>query len=573
MAFYPVHVCFLVLLSTSAISDAATPNNVMDLFTTNLHEFQHVAMKYDSKNPIPKWLEGTLIRWGRRMPKCASRSQISIRNLVIHLKQIHAKATVSTVTLTQVRNAPAMFELGGRSAIHVFDGFAKIHSVEIGQQAISFSSAFLQTSAYTRNLAPARGPLIKQSKQANLYAPSITFFGVDPAFSTIEKLEAFRYPYDNTDVNVWKYGQGNNSVYAALTDAWVYAEFDLNSLASKGVDIPEVSGVHWSRLVQSCAHPIVEPNTTNSINYLMFPSLIPGQKQQYYVLRIKDLGDFEILANFQSDKASYMHSFAVTKNYAVFFVQPAYFDFVKMVGSAMVGDAMGWFPDEKTQVMVVNLKTGKVETVETDPIFYTHHANAYETPDGNIVADVCQFEDGVSIFADYKLPMLRNLTTLHQRPSRSRLYRYTIELANKSVQTKTFRSDDPLQDYLHTIDVPIINENYRGRHYCYLYGVVFDFSPSNALNGSFALVKKNLCTPGKDLFWYKPNHYVSEPSVVPNPEGKDEDDAVVLSAVFDAVLGKSYLLILDAKTMKPINTAYMPTYIPFGFHGKYFPKN
>ncbi|XP_019637828.1 PREDICTED: carotenoid isomerooxygenase-like [Branchiostoma belcheri] len=519
MAFYPVHVCFFILLSTTAIL-AATPNNVMDLFTTNLHEFQHVPMKYDSKNPIPKWLEGTL-----------------------------------------VRNAPAMFELGGRSAIHVFDGFAKIHSVEIGQQAISFSSAFLQTSAYTR------------SKKANLYAPSITFFGVDPAFSTIEKLEAFRYPYDNTDVNVWKYGQGNNSVYAALTDAWVYAEFDLDSLASKGVDIPEVSGVHWSRLVQSCAHPIVEPNTTNSINYLMFPSLIPGQKQQYYVLRIKDLGDFEILANFQSDKASYMHSFAVTKNYAVFFVQPAYFDFVKMVGSAMVGDAMGWFPDEKTQVMVVNLKTGKVETVETDPIFYTHHANAYETPDGKIVADVCQFEDGVSIFADYKLPMLRNLTTLHQRPSRSRLYRYTIDLANKSVQTKTFRSDDPLQDYLHTIDVPIINENYRGRHYCYLYGVVFDFSPSNALNGSFALVKKNLCTPGKDLFWYKPNHYVSEPSVVPNPEGKDEDDAVVLSAVFDAVLGKSYLLILDAKTIKPINTAYMPTYIPFGFHGKYFPKN
>ncbi|KAI8512158.1 hypothetical protein Bbelb_087970 [Branchiostoma belcheri] len=32
------------------------------------------------------------IRWGRRMPKCMG----------LHLKQIHAKATVSTVTLTQV---------------------------------------------------------------------------------------------------------------------------------------------------------------------------------------------------------------------------------------------------------------------------------------------------------------------------------------------------------------------------------------------------------------------------------------------------------------------------------------
>ncbi|XP_078616224.1 beta,beta-carotene 15,15'-dioxygenase-like [Branchiostoma floridae x Branchiostoma japonicum] len=517
MTFSTRRACVLLVLTLSVVS--ATPKHLMDLFTTNVQELQHVPMKYDSKNTIPKWLEGTL-----------------------------------------VRNAPAMFELGGRSAIHVFDGFAKIHSIAIGQQAINFTSAFLQTSAYTR------------SKAANRYAPAITFYGVDPGFNPVERVEAFEFPYDNTDVNVWKYGHGDNSVYAALTDAWVYSKFDLDSLATQGVDIPEVSGIHWSRLVQSCAHPLIEPGTNYSINYLMFPSLIPGQKQQYYVIRIKDLNTFEVLANFQSDKASYMHSFALTENYAVFFVQPAFFDFMKMVNTAMVGDALGWFPDKKTQVVVVNLKTGKVDTVETDPIFYTHHANAYETADGKIVTDVCQFGEGASVFADYKLPMLRNLTTLHQRPSKSRLYRYTIDIVNKSVQTKTFRSDDPLQDYLHKIDVPIINENYRGRHYCYLYGVVFDFSPSNALNGTFALVKKNLCTPGKDLYWYHPNHFVSEPSVVPNPEGKAEDDVVVLSAVFDADLGKSYLLILDGKTMKPINTAYMPTYIPFGFHGKYFPK-
>ncbi|XP_066297505.1 beta,beta-carotene 15,15'-dioxygenase-like [Branchiostoma lanceolatum] len=517
MAVSTVHLCFLLAVTVSAVS--ATPKHLMDLFTTNLKELQHVPMKYDSNNTIPKWLEGTL-----------------------------------------VRNAPAMFELGGRSAIHVFDGFAKIHSIAIGQQAINFSSAFLQTSAYTR------------SKAAKRYAPAITFYGVDPGFNAVEKLEAFEFPYDNTDVNVWKYGHGDNSVYAALTDAWVYAKFDLDSLASQGVDIPQVNGIHWSRLVQSCAHPLVEPGTNNSINYLMFPSLIPGQKQQYYVVRIKDLNTFEVLANFQSEKSSYMHSFALTENYAVFFVQPAVFDFIKMVNTAMVGDSMGWFPEDKTQVVVANLKTGKIETVETDAIFYTHHANAYETADGKIVADVCAFEEGVAVFGDYKLPMLRNLTTLHQRPSKSRLYRYTIDLANKSVQTKTFRSDDPMQDYLHKVDVPIINENYRGRHYCYLYGVVFDFSPSNALNGSFALVKKNLCTPGKDLYWYKPTHFVSEPSVVANPDGKDEDDVVVLSAVFDADQGKSYLLILDGKTMKPINSAYMPTYIPFGFHGKFFPK-
>ncbi|XP_066305381.1 beta,beta-carotene 15,15'-dioxygenase-like isoform X1 [Branchiostoma lanceolatum] len=516
MAFYTVRVCVVLFLAFSMTE--GKPDGVLTLFQTNTEEVLHVPMKYESNNAVPKWLEGTL-----------------------------------------VRNAPGMFELGGRSAIHVFDGFAKLHSVEIGQHEVNFSAAFLGTSAYTR------------SKKANRYAPALTFFGVDPAFSELERIDAFRYPYDNTDVNVWKYGHGEDSVYAALTDGWVYAKFDSDTLASLGVSVPSVAGVQMSRVVQSCAHPIAEPGTTNNINYLMVPSVIPGQKQEHYVLRIKDLDTYEILANFQTDKASYMHSFALTENYAIFFAQPAYFDFMKIVETAMV--AIDWVPEEKTTIILANIKTGEIERLQTDAIFFTHHANAYETADGKIVADVCQFEEGFSIFADYKLPILRNITTLHDRPAKSRLYRYTIDLANKTVHTKTFRSESPMEDFLHKIELPIINENYRSKQYCYLYGVILDFSPSNPLNGSFALVKKNLCTPGKDLYWYHPNHYVSEPSFVADPDGKDEDDGVLLSAVFDADRGASYLLILDCKTMKAINTAYMPTYIPFGFHGRFFGRD
>ena len=54
----------------------------------------------------------------------------------------------------KVRNAPALFELGGRSAIHVFDGFAKLHSVEIGPHLVNFSAAFLDSSATQGLLQP-----------------------------------------------------------------------------------------------------------------------------------------------------------------------------------------------------------------------------------------------------------------------------------------------------------------------------------------------------------------------------------------------------------------------------------
>ncbi|XP_035660808.1 beta,beta-carotene 15,15'-dioxygenase-like [Branchiostoma floridae] len=536
MALNTVGAC-VVLFATLSVS-AAKPEGVLTLFQTNTEEVQHVPMKYDSKNTVPKWLEGTL-------PNCNRRKYDRAVDFLV----------------LKVRNAPALFELGGRSAIHVFDGFAKLHSVEIGPHLVNFSAAFLDSSAYTR------------SKKANLYAPAITFFGVDPPFSELERLDAFRYPYDNTDVNVWKYGHGEDSVYAALTDGWVYAKFDSDTLATIGVSIPSVSGIKMGHVVQSCAHPIVEPGTTHNINYIQIPGMIPGQKQDHYVLRIKDLDTYEVLASFQTDRASYMHSFALTENYAIFFAQPAYFDMIKIVETAMV--SIDWVPEDKTTIILANIKTGEthVQRLQTDAIFFTHHVNAYETADGTIVADVVQFEEGFAIFADFKLPQLRNITSLHGKSAKSRLYRYTIDLANKTVQTKTFRSKSPMEDFLHKIEFPIINENYRTKHYCYVYGVILDFSPSSPLNGSFALVKKDLCTPGNDLYWYHPNHYVSEPSFVADPDGKAEDDGVLLSAVFDAELGKSYLLILDCKTMKAINTAYMPTYIPFGFHGRFFGKD
>ncbi|CAH1240072.1 BCO2 [Branchiostoma lanceolatum] len=516
MAFYTVRVCFLFVLTLSVVASA--PDGVLNLFRTNVEELQHIPMKYDSNGTVPKWLEGTL-----------------------------------------VRNAPAMFELGGRSVIHVFDGFAKMHSVAIGQHGLNFSSAFLKSSSYTR------------SKKANRYAPSLTFLGVDPEFSELEKVEALLHPFDNTDVNVWKYGHGKNSVYAALTDEWVYAKFDLETLATTGVSIPPIDGVHFlTHFVQSCAHPLIEPGTNNSINYVLVPGLIPGQKQQYYVVRMMNLTSFEIIANFQTDKSTYMHSFGLTKNYVIFFAHPAIVSVEKMVTTVEVSEAMQWFPDEKTTIVVANIKTGKVEYLQHDAIFVTHHANAYETDDGKIIVDICASDDGISILTQYKIPLLRNQSDLYQSVAQTRFHRYTIDLANKSVETKTFRSKDPMQDFLHQIEVPIINENYRAQHYCYVYGVVLDFSPSNPVNGSLSIVKKNLCAPGKDQVWFHPNHHASEPSFVPNPDGKDEDDGVVLSSVFDAILEKNYLLILDGKTMKKINTAYMPTYIPFGFHGRFF---
>jgi beta,beta-carotene 9',10'-dioxygenase len=45
---------------------------------------------------------------------------------------------------------------------------------------------------------------------------------------------------------------------------------------------------------------------------------------------------------------------------------------------------------------------------------------------------------------------------------------------------------------------------------------------------------------------------------------------VVLSVVLDANAGRSFLVILDARSFEEIARAEAPHHIPFGFHGQFF---
>jgi torulene dioxygenase len=74
---------------------------------------------------------------------------------------------------------------------------------------------------------------------------------------------------------------------------------------------------------------------------------------------------------------------------------------------------------------------------------------------------------------------------------------------------------------------------------------------------------------GKHLKWEVQGHSPSEAVFVVKSEGKEEDDGVLLSVVLDGHKGTSYLLVLDARTMKEVARAEMNTVVPFGFHGSF----
>jgi carotenoid cleavage dioxygenase-like enzyme len=69
--------------------------------------------------------------------------------------------------------------------------------------------------------------------------------------------------------------------------------------------------------------------------------------------------------------------------------------------------------------------------------------------------------------------------------------------------------------------------------------------------------------------WAEDGCYPGEPVFVGRPSASDEDDGVLLSVVLDARSERSFLLVLDARSLEELARAEVPHHIPFGFHGQY----
>jgi carotenoid cleavage dioxygenase-like enzyme len=134
------------------------------------------------------------------------------------------------------------------------------------------------------------------------------------------------------------------------------------------------------------------------------------------------------------------------------------------------------------------------------------------------------------------------------------------------------------------VDLPTINPKIRGRQYCYVYAWAPFAAGSRFEN--IAIVKKNVCTNATALVWSRPNHLASESIFVPRTSGDDkdgveEDDGVLLNAMYDGDRGENYLLVLDARSLEQVAAVYTrpspdgqqhpPHLMGFGIHGRFFP--
>lgn len=426
-----------------------------------------------------------------------------------------------------IRTGPAKWETGKQKLNHWFDGFAMLHRFGFAEGKVSYANRFLETRAY--RAAREKGEI------------AYSEFATDPCRSVFSRVFSLFSPKvsDNANVNLVKLGER----FVAMTETPLPVEFDSQTLATVGVAY-EAPGL------LTTAHPHLDRATGGMLNY----AAKVGPSNRYRFFRVlPGASKPEVIAELGVREPAYMHSFGLTERWLVlaefpFVVNPIS---IPLSGRPYI-ENFRWKPELGTRVTLIDRSTGEASgPFQTEPCFAFHHVNSFER-DGEVVIDICAFEDA-TIIKDLYMENLQAAGPISQ----PELRRLRISPERGSVVSENIVDQGQLE-------LPRINyERCNERPYQYVWGV--RDSGSGWLDTIVRVDVENNMTS----VWAMDGCYPGEPVFVPTPGASREDEGVLLSVVFDSTKENSFLLVLDAGTLSELARAETPHHIPYGFHGQF----
>ncbi|KAF9219107.1 hypothetical protein BS17DRAFT_761519 [Gyrodon lividus] len=481
---------------------------------------------------------------------------------------------------------------------HWFDGFTQNHRFQIIPSKDGPTRIFY-------NARSAVDPLIEDIRKTG-QLDSFTFGQKrDPCTSIFRKiLGIFIPPKENTNANIGVTlaanppglystvpsspmkrsaisGQGSPPGLQTLwakTDAAIYRQIDPETLepigyANQSVLHPALCGN------LSGAHARSDPVTGDVYNY----NLDFGRVPTYRVFRVSAAtGKTDIIAIITDAPGAYLHSILLTKNHVILCVWNARYAWggLKLLWERNILDSIASFdPTRKALWYVIDRihDKGVVAKFESDPFFCFHTINAWEEPSSthpsnvDIVADLSIYENLDILKRLYyenlmsTSPGFQDFAGDKRATSRPMLRRFRLKsilsgsASQPEVAVEEFTAP---KDY--SCDLPTVNPRTLTNPSRYIYGVI-DRGNSTFYDG---LVKYDTYTR-EPTFWFHQGQNPGEPIFIPDPDGEDEHDGVLLSVVLDSLEGKSFLLVLDARTMEELGRASMECAVGLGFHGLY----
>jgi len=433
-----------------------------------------------------------------------------------------------------VGNGPGQFEAGETEVRHWFDPFAMLRRFRIEDGKVTYANKFVRSQDYEY-----------ATKSGGVRTP---FPGTPPdraVWTRLGQLLGGTFP-DNPVIGVQRFGDE----FAAVTESPTALLFDPDTLATTGQT--DLTAGLDSDLTLAHVHYDHDEETFYNLGVSY------GRETVYTLFRRPGSGGSPTaLTELRFDEAPYIHSFALTEQYAVVTVNAFGLDTTDLLRGAFTRETfLDSFRalDAPTRFVVLDRETGHHETTITaPPSFVYHHANAYERGD-EIVVDLVAFEDDSAVTG----LTLSNLRSADPDLPVGDLCRYRLPLSDAAA-TRELLYEGP-------VEFPMVNyRRVRGQPHQYVYLAATDGGSSLPT----ALVKVDVETDTVRR-WRESGTYPGEPIFVAAPDATAEDDGVLLSVVLDPDADRSTLVCLDAGTLEELGRAHLPHRLPYGFHGQFY---
>ena len=470
------------------------------------------------------------------------------------------------------RNGPGTYENGTPGGMeHLFDGYGMIVKFEIDARTTTttnqnslvatMSNSFVKSGAYLK--FKETGRMAWREFGTPLQHQSVVESVVDVGSTILGSLGIGQGVTDNASVHIIKFG----SAFWAMTET-VPGTFRID-----GDTLDTVQRVTYKDGLEgtlTTAHPLLLDAGKTMVNILS----VPGKGFTVYSCDADEPYRRVEIARIPHRRPlspAWIHDFPGNDEYIIIPETPLYFNLASLTLGSPPGTHLflDWIPEDGSRIHIVHRRTGTVHTVETDPFFVFHWANAFVSDDGKYLHIDATVYDDPDIVEHL---LLKNVREGTRELPQSALRRMTFEKQNDGSFT-LFRhhtssswrclSEDEGRDFGHFSDFPTVSPKVRGNEHRYVW-MSAAVRPTNVTN---ALVKFDVET-SQSMYWHEPGALPGEPCFVPNPSGSAEDDGVILSMLTEAS-GGSALLVLDASSMKELCRIHTPIPIASGFHGSW----
>ncbi|CAG7706976.1 unnamed protein product, partial [Allacma fusca] len=431
------------------------------------------------------------------------------------------------------------FQESGFTVNQVGDGYGIVCKLAISGKKITLWKKYVQSDAL-RKANEAGKPVL-----AEIFTPSST----DVTKSTLGRIMSIvPQTTDNTNHGIYFFG---NKIHT-MNGLQYFREIHPKDLSSGIKYDTNIFGIK-----SSTPHPMIDEDGTmynigtsmsatgSKVKIFKIPGVKPGQT-------FKDsLKKLEVIATLPSSRITQSHihhSFGMSENYLVLVEQPYILNGKKMLGwivsggEAKLHDFTEWHPKEVNRFVIVEKSTGKIlkrKIESSETFFFLHAINCYEE-NNQLLFDILAYPD-TSVIEKMFVKSLIDGTYCNSQP-KGIFKRLVLPLA----------------------------ENFEGR---------FGSEVTLRANETAIIVKAGCpyankitkidLTTGKETAWeFEEDCLLGEIIFIPNPDGFDEDDGILLSGLSSGFRngGQHFLMFVCAKTMVEIGRAEFKNHVSLYTH-------